>query len=441
LSNLIQTNSTKLALIIGAFILTFFVGVWIALIGFTLPILLIGAGFLIFIGLRAPFIVLLIMAFLVPIEPFITVEGATLNRYISIILLVVWVLDHLRSKKPIKLQHPIMVITAWLLFSLLTSLFQPIASSLVDTVLGYVLSLELFIIVADYVNTRQRLYWILSALLAGMFVFLGIWIATGGYNRVGYYIPTIGTGEASGYGNTLGVITACILALILYSKRNLRPLFFAILLLLILLILQSGLRRNIYTSALVLVALVALPKRLSIKQLGVTAIIMLGLYLAWTFFLPRLSPAIQNRFTINSIIETGGSGRLDIFKIAIEAWKTSPIIGVGIGNFRTFSANYIALAPVAHNMFLQVLAENGLVGIVLLIWGWLATVFTSLKAYHLSDGYPDQLLSALPFAMSVFMVSGSLINPYGNWRLLWLTFGLALASAQVIVPQKASETG
>jgi O-antigen ligase len=75
----------------------------------------------------------------------------------------------------------------------------------------------------------------------------------------------------------------------------------------------------------------------------------------------------------------GGTGRSDIWKVGWRMVEDKPIGGVGVGNFEVSSIHYL-LEPgaikrdefivdtpkVAHNMYLQVLAEVGLVGLALL---------------------------------------------------------------------------
>jgi O-antigen ligase len=69
-----------------------------------------------------------------------------------------------------------------------------------------------------------------------------------------------------------------------------------------------------------------------------------------------------------------GTGRLDIFLAGTELVKQNPIVGVGLANFTVAYNQFAGYAPVfrgygraAHNAFLQVWGETGLVGFVLFI--------------------------------------------------------------------------
>ncbi len=71
-------------------------------------------------------------------------------------------------------------------------------------------------------------------------------------------------------------------------------------------------------------------------------------------------PGLTERIT--SISDSNGaSGRTELWSSAIEIWAGSPIFGAG------FSDYYYIIKDAAHNTFLQVLAEQGIVGFIFLI--------------------------------------------------------------------------
>jgi O-antigen ligase len=85
----------------------------------------------------------------------------------------------------------------------------------------------------------------------------------------------------------------------------------------------------------------------------------------------------------------GGSGREDVWSVAWRMFANHPLVGVGIGNFRTLEpryaltsgplthVTYISETPkVAHNAYLGLLAETGVIGCV----AFLAIAWISLRA-------------------------------------------------------------
>jgi O-antigen ligase len=75
-----------------------------------------------------------------------------------------------------------------------------------------------------------------------------------------------------------------------------------------------------------------------------------------------------------------GSGRVDLWEVAVQVFRDHPIIGVGAGNFRVVEPSYsitdinllstravLDKSEVVHNSYLHVLAETGLIGLALFI--------------------------------------------------------------------------
>jgi len=102
---------------------------------------------------------------------------------------------------------------------------------------------------------------------------------------------------------------------------------------------------------------------------------------------------------IRSIIdfgETSNSQRIEIWKASLESIKQHPLLGVGIGNFPVVLKQNIFLARAgssAHNIYLHIAAEMGILALVTAIW-FLWLVFK--KSY-------DNFISAQdPFLVSYF---------------------------------------
>jgi O-antigen ligase len=77
--------------------------------------------------------------------------------------------------------------------------------------------------------------------------------------------------------------------------------------------------------------------------------------------------------------------RIDLWKAAVEQWKLQPVVGTGSGTYlyygRQFRSDQMQLDPVrAHNDYLDLLAEYGLVG---------AACFLIFLALHLHNGWKN----------------------------------------------------
>jgi len=110
------------------------------------------------------------------------------------------------------------------------------------------------------------------------------------------------------------------------------------------------------------------------------AVILIG------FFAFVASQAQVDRITTAD----GGSGRTDIWKVGWRMFEANPVHGVGEGNFQATSIHYVLAKPgaidrvtffvdeptVAHNLYLEILAEIGVVGLA----GFLAIVVLSIAS-------------------------------------------------------------
>ena len=66
-------------------------------------------------------------------------------------------------------------------------------------------------------------------------------------------------------------------------------------------------------------------------------------------------------------VDAISSGRIGLWTSALENWRTNPLFGVGIGNALINFPAYNGVIPRPHNLFIQILAELGLIGFSLFI--------------------------------------------------------------------------
>lgn len=90
---------------------------------------------------------------------------------------------------------------------------------------------------------------------------------------------------------------------------------------------------------------------------------------------------LQMRFTIDDVVESNGTGRIDIWEQAIDLFKDSDIFRKMFGQgtativwcFRYFGYSRI---KVTHNIFLETLVELGVIGLLL----YMSAIFSFIKA-------------------------------------------------------------
>jgi len=104
---------------------------------------------------------------------------------------------------------------------------------------------------------------------------------------------------------------------------------------------------------------------------AVAGALAIGLYLAPKVVLDRLS-------TTHSEIANGTlNERRVIWQAGLQVWTEHPLIGVGAGNFQIAVMPLFGLPQAAHNLFVAVLAELGIIGVLLFCAGVLDCTFSA----------------------------------------------------------------
>ncbi len=81
--------------------------------------------------------------------------------------------------------------------------------------------------------------------------------------------------------------------------------------------------------------------------------------------------------------QTYGVDRLIIWQDSITIWLHNPIMGIGAGNYQFFDIAYgREIVGIAHNQYLQVLAEMGVPGLICLLWAMGAVLWICIKSFR-----------------------------------------------------------
>jgi O-antigen ligase len=108
-------------------------------------------------------------------------------------------------------------------------------------------------------------------------------------------------------------------------------------------------------------------------------------------------PGVSDFFNSSKVY---GSDRLKIWADAITIWQKSPYFGIGAGNYQFFDRIYgVDKAGLAHNQYLEMLAEMGVQGLLCLLW--VLTVF-GLKALSSFKEAKTQLSKSVTLAFIGF---------------------------------------
>lgn len=139
----------------------------------------------------------------------------------------------------------------------------------------------------------------------------------------------------------------------------------------------------------------------------------------------------------------GGSGRSDLWHVAWRIFQDHPILGVGLNNFRAVSADYTREAGqlksvfllvdsphLVHNVYLQLLAETGVVGLGLFLCLMGGAVLSARRAASNFERRGERGLATLSRAVCVGligMLTASFFLSSGADGRMWVLVGICPA--------------
>jgi O-antigen ligase len=156
-------------------------------------------------------------------------------------------------------------------------------------------------------------------------------------------------------------------------------------------------------------------------------------------FLLLLIPGVSDFFDPSKVY---GADRFKIWLDAIAIWQRSPYFGVGAGNYQFFDLTYgTDVVGIAHNQYLQVLAEMGVQGLLCLIWLIVAIGRISFKRFHAATTNMNRALTLAYLGFYVSLIfggfftstfipsaaSGGGTGPFVEASYRWLFLGLILS--------------
>lgn len=134
--------------------------------------------------------------------------------------------------------------------------------------------------------------------------------------------------------------------------------------------------------------------------------------------------------SVKLFLEQGGSGRFTFWSRAILIIRSSPIYGTGLNTYGRI-VNRDSNPEYAHNSYLQMTAETGLVGLSCFLW----VLFVLLRhglyyCQQIKDLWPCTLLQGIVSGLIGFLVQAVFDNTFYTVQLsilMWLIFGLMVA--------------
>ena len=343
-----------------------------------------------------------------------------------------------------------LVLGAFLTWAALSTLWaeSPIAGA--GSVVRYSLNVLLFLIVFTAASTRSRALAVIVAFVAAATLSAIFGLVTPAQFDEGEGLTRFGgsVGEPNEFAALVGA--ALMLAAALAAAAVRAPA------LRLAAIGSAGLCTATMFLSLSRAALVALASGLLVavavagRYRGAAAVVAVVIGVSGvTYFAVLAPPESRERVTYAE----GGSGRTDIWTVGWRMVEDEPLRGIGAGNFQTTSVHYL-LEPgaierdefivdqpkVAHNIYLQVLAELGVVGLALFLAILGFSLVCALKAAKRFNAAGDGQMAIISRGLVVALVAllaADFFASEQHSKQLWLLLGLApslLAVAHASTP-------
>ncbi|MDQ2902188.1 MAG: O-antigen ligase family protein [Ktedonobacteraceae bacterium] len=233
------------------------------------------------------------------------------------------------------------------------------------------------VVVPGMVHTVRQVKWVIAAYsIIGMVYALGTIFAAplGLYSKeviLGVRRPEIFGSVSSGLGTLIVLFTCIALCQALYAIQSVKRLGWVALTALFSIGVIMTIGRESWV-ALLLAALAIIAIYTRNWKAPLAALLLLLPLVVITGATDFFDPA-----------KTYGTDRFKIWQDAITIWQHSPLIGIGAGNYQFFDLAYgTDIVGVAHNQYLQVLAEMGIPGFASLLWALVSVLWICIKNFR-----------------------------------------------------------
>ncbi len=377
----------------------------------------------------------LLLIFVIPWEDIIFVAGlGTISRMVGILVAVFWLETVLVTGEFRKPRAFHIAVALFMLFNVLSFFWTVDANLTINRLKTYLQLFFLVFILWDLYRTPAALQAGLQAYVLGAYVSIGSLIINrmagveAGYQR--YTAAGFNPNDA-GMILALGLPVAWYLAIFANRSHKTRPLMWINLVYvpvaMAAILLTAG-RGTLIAASPAMLFVLCTVKRCPpfLRIIFVTALV------AWCVFaLPSLVPeSSYDRLgtTFSSIAEGDMGGRGRIWQEGLALYGSHPVLGVGSGAYKTAA---VKTNHVAHNVYLSVLVELGLIGFLLF------SAILVIIVYNVAS--QPRPISILWLTVLVVWGIGALVHPAVQRKPTWLFLNFMVVSAAVFVRPEESE--
>jgi O-antigen ligase len=420
----------------------FFVGV---LAGFSPPLAIGFTLALVFLAvtmadLTVGICLFALLTFLDTILPTEAQGTLSVPKLLGLVLLLSWlalVTSGEREHRERIFSHPafILVLLVFVGWVAISAAWAESPSAAIEAFTRYLPNAMLFLVVFAGVRTREQLLWVVGSLVVGAFIGAAYGLVSPvPVDEEGRLSGALGNANETAASLVAGGALAAALAMALRGKPILRLASAIVVPLCAMAVFLTASRGGLVALATALIVAVLLaPGRRRAAAFGLGAAVVLAAVVYFSAFAP-----VEARDRVTQL--SGGTGRTDIWKVGWRMVEDQPVRGIGAGNFEVSSIHYL-IAPgalirddfivdtpkVAHNTYLNVLAELGIVGLALFLGIIGFSIVCALRAIGVASKAGDRQVEILARAMVVVIAALLAADFFGSRQYskqLWLLMAL-----------------
>jgi len=147
---------------------------------------------------------------------------------------------------------------------------------------------------------------------------------------------------------------------------------------------------------------------------------------------------VEGDFTRSHLLSSTGSGRWQLWTAAVDEWETKPLLGRGAGSYQSWWSEHASLPLFvrdAHSLWLETLAELGVVGLLLLATAF-GAAFVAALARRRRPGADRPLIAAMTAVLAAFCVAAGI-----DWMWELSIVGLVAVVALGMLVGRATASG
>ena len=336
---------------------------------------------------------------MLPLTISVNSAGASFLKLATIPTSVFFLISLFFYKKELQINIVHIVLGIYTVTTILTMFINPTSDSF-EYVKGYFLNTALFIClsVVEYNERELKILEYVQVLL--LIIITVITLCNGGsiHNRT--TLEIFGQESDPNYYVGFFIFPLTVTMKKIYNSKY-RIFYIIAALLAIYAVFLSGSRGGLLAILVTIIAFAIIYPKKTMNKFMILICMLLSVLLLWYVIKPFLSDTVIDRMSIEAVVETGGTHRTEIWVSMLDKIKNSSwefIFGRGVGALHPMMVAGKVQLVVAHNHLIQVLHDQGIVGVIAFV---LLVVCCILRCIKKRQCVAIALLGMLALSMSL----------------------------------------